>query len=79
MNTFTALTLFEFVPIDILGEVETISRNNKYFLVISHCFSKLVRVVLHRAVTVECVAKANVIHWLMAYGPPRILFLENGK
>lgn len=79
MKIFPTLTLLEIVAIDTLGDLVTTPRNIKYLLVTSGRFSKLVRTVPLRAATAERVAKALVSHWVMAYGPPRMLLFNNGK
>lgn len=79
MIIFSALTPPEFVAIDTLGELVTAPRNNRYLLATSDSFSKLFCSVPLRAVTTECVARALVTHWIMAYDPPRMFLSKNGK
>lgn len=79
MKTIPTLTSLEFVAINILGELVTTPHQNKYVLVILNHFSKIIHIVPLRYVTVECVTKAFSAHWVMAYGPPRILLSDNGK
>lgn len=69
MKVFPALAPLTFVAIDILGELVTTSRENKYLLVISDRFSKLIRTVPLRTITAEAVPKAFDTHRATVYGP----------
>ena len=79
LRLFPASSPLEFVAIDLLGELIKTPRGNRFLLVISDRFSKLVRTVPMKTITAEAVAKAFVTHWVMAYGPPVWLLSDNGK
>ena len=68
----------EFVAIDILGELITTRRGNRYILVISDRYSKLVRTLPLQKITAAHIAQAFVHHWVFVYGPPLRLLPDNG-
>ena len=79
LNLFLAEAPLEFFAIDILGELLRTPRGNRFLLVISYRFSKLVRTVPLKRITAVEVAKAFVHHWMLVYGPPLLLLADNGK
>ena len=60
----------ESISIDLLGELIRTPRGNRWLLVITDRFSKLVRTVPLKRITAATVAKAFVHHWVFVYGPP---------
>ncbi|CDF38512.1 unnamed protein product [Chondrus crispus] len=78
MKLFTPKAPLEFVAIDILGELITTKRGNRYILVISDRYSKLVRTVPLKKISVAHIAQAFVHHWVFLYGPPVKLLSDNG-
>ena len=79
MKLFPATAPLEFVTIDTLGELIRTPRGNRFLLVITDRFSKIVRTVPLKSISAESVAKAFVTHWVMVYGPPLWLLSDNGK
>ena len=79
MKLFPASGPLEFVAIDILGELIRTPRRNRYLLVISDRYSKLVRTVPLKKISAIEVAKAFVHHWVFVYGPPALLLSDNGS
>ena len=78
MKLFTPKAPLEFVAIDILGELITTKRGNRYILVISDRYSKLVRTIPLKKMTAANIAQAFVHHWVFVYGPPVKLLSDNG-
>ncbi|CDF38075.1 unnamed protein product [Chondrus crispus] len=78
MKLFTPKAPLEFVAIDILGELITTKRGNRYILVISDRYSKLVRTVPLKKISAAHIAQAFVHHWVFVYGPPFKLLSDNG-
>ncbi|CDF35613.1 unnamed protein product [Chondrus crispus] len=78
MKLFTPKAPLEFVAIDILGELITTKRGNRYILVISDRYSKLVRTVPLKKISAAHIAQAFVHHWVFVYGPPVKLLSDNG-
>ena len=62
MKLFTPKAPLEFVAIDILGELITTKRGNRYILVISDRYSKLVQTVPLKKITAAHIAQAFVHH-----------------
>lgn len=79
MGLFPPKAPLEFISIDILGELIKTKRNNRYLLVITDRFSKLVRTVRLKKITAAAVAIAFVNHWVFVYGPPVHLLSDNGS
>ena len=79
LKLFPARAPLEFVAIDILGELIKTPRGNRYMLVISDRFSKLVRTVPLKKVTSSEVPKAFVHHWVFPYGALIWFLSDNGK
>lgn len=72
----------EFVTLNRLGELIATERGNRYLLVISDRFSKLVWVVPMERVEAFDIARAFVHHWVFSYGPPRhivVILVDDGK
>ncbi|MGH0053543.1 MAG: DDE-type integrase/transposase/recombinase [Sphaerochaetaceae bacterium] len=78
MKLFPATEPFEMVAIDILGELIRSPRGNRYILVITDRFSKLVQTVPLKRITAAEIAKAFVNNWVFVYGPPKKLLSDNG-
>ena len=78
MKFFTPNAPVEFVAIDILGKLITKSRGNRYILVISDRYSKLVRTVPLKKISAVHIAQAFVHNWVFVYGPPVTLLSDNG-
>lgn len=78
MKLFPPSAPLEYVAIDILGELPKTKRKNKYLLIISDRFSKLVRTVPMKRITAAAVAEAFVRDWTFVYGPPVYLLSDNG-
>ena len=78
MKLFTPKAPLAFVAIDILGELITTKRGNRYIVVISDRYSKLVRTVPLKKITAAHMAQAFVHHWVFVYGPPVRLLSDNG-
>ena len=76
MNLFTPNAPLEFVAIDILGGLISTKRGNRYILVISDRYSKLVRTVPLKKITAAHIVQAFVHHWIFVYGPP-VKFLSD--
>ena len=79
MRLFPAKSPLESVSIDILGDLIRTPRNNRFLLVITDRFSKLVRTVPLKRITAASVAKAFIQHWVFAYGSPCSVLSDNGK
>ena len=79
MRLFPSSAPLEFLAIDLLGELIRTPRGNRFLLVITDRFSKLVRTVPLSSISAESVAKAFVTHWVLIYGPPIWLLSDNGK
>ena len=78
LSLFPARAPLEFIAIDILGELIKTARGNRFLLVITDRFSKLVRTVPLKRITARAVAQAFVTHWVFSYGPSVILLSDNG-
>lgn len=78
MKLFPAIEAFEMVAIDNLGELLRSSRGNRYILVITDRFSKLVQTAPLKRITAAEIAKAFVNNWVFVYGPPKKLLSDNG-
>ncbi|CDF36419.1 unnamed protein product [Chondrus crispus] len=78
LKLFTPKAPLEFVAIDILGELITTKRGNRYTPVISDQYSKLVRTVPLKKISAAHIAQAFVHHWVFVYGPPVKLLSDNG-
>ena len=78
MKLFTPEAPLEFVAIDIFSELITTKRENRYILVISDRYSKLVRTVPLKNISAANIAQAFVHHWVFVYGPPVKLLSDNG-
>ena len=75
MKLFTLKAPLEFVAIDILGDLITTKRGNRYILVISEGYSKLVRTIPLKKISAAHIAHAFVHHWVFVYGPPVKFYL----
>ena len=78
LKLFPALSPLESVSLDLLGELIRTPRGNRFLLVITDRFSKLVRSIPLKRITAYEVAKAFVTHWIFIYGPPRDVLTDNG-
>lgn len=79
LKLFPAKAPLEYVSIDILGELIRSKRGNRYLLVITDRFSKLVKTVPLKRITAPVIARAFIHHWVYYYGPPDNLLSDNGK
>ena len=79
LKLFPAKAPLESTSIDILGELVRTPRNNRYLLVITDRFSKLVRTVPLKRITAAIVARAFTKHWVLVYGLPSTVLADNGK
>lgn len=79
MKNSLALTSMEFSAGEILGKLVTSPRTNKYLLVMSDRYSKLVLTVQIQSIIAKSVVNAFVTYWVMDYDPPRRLLSNNGK
>ena len=66
---FTPNALLEFVAIDILGELITAMQGNRYILVISDRYSKLVRTVPLKKISAAHITQAFVHHRVFLWTP----------
>ena len=78
LQLFPAVAPLEDIAMDILGELWTTKRGNKYLLVINDRCTKLVRTIPMRGITALDVAKAFCTHWAFAYGMPRTVLMDRG-
>ena len=78
MKLFPANAPLEYVAIDILGELPRTQRGNRYLLVITDRFSKMVKTVPLRRITAAVVAESFTKHWVFVCGPPVFLLSDNG-
>lgn len=79
MRHFSATLPLEFVVIDTLGKLIRTTQRNKYLLIISNLFSKLLRTVSLLSISAETIARAFVINWMLVYGPSKWLLSNNGN
>ena len=79
MKLFPASAPLEYVAIDIQGELPRTRRKNRYLLVVSNRFTKLVRTVPLNKITAAAVAEALTRHWAFVYGPPVYLLSDSGS
>lgn len=79
MKLFRATAPLESVAIDILGELIRTPRGQKYILVITDRFTKLVKAIPRKRMSAGEVAKLFVNHWVFNHGPPTELLSENGS
>ena len=79
MTLFPAISPLVCVSIDILGDLMRTKRKNRYLLVITHRFTKLVRTVPMKKISSTEVAKELVHHWVFVYGPTIYLLSDNGS
>ena len=78
LRLFPAKGPLEETSIDILGELIRTPRGNKYLVVITDRFSKLVRTVPLKRIRASDIADAFVQHWVLVYGPPISVLADNG-
>ena len=78
LKLFPATTPLEEVAIDIMGELTQTPRGNRFILVITDRFSKLVRVAAMKQVRAIDVAKAFTRDCVFTYGPPWTILSDNG-
>ena len=64
LTLFPATAPLEFVCIDILGDLVRTPRGNRYILVIVGRFTKSVRTMLLKSITLSEVARPFVTHWV---------------
>ena len=79
LKLFPAKAPLESVSIDILGELVRTQRGNRYILVVTDRFTKLVKAIPLKGVSAAEVAKAFVEHWVFNFGPPSELISDNGR
>ena len=78
LSLFPAQAQLEYVAIDILGPLPTITVGHRYLLCITDRYSKMVRTITLKNITAAAVAKAFCEHWVFRYGPPAHLLSDNG-
>lgn len=74
-----AMAPLEVIAIDILGPLLTTKRENKFILIITGRFSKLVRTVPLRSLTALGVTHALLTHWIFSYAPAIEVTSDNEK
>ena len=79
LKLFPATAPLEALSIDLLGELIRTPHGNRWLLVITDRFSKLVRTVPLKRITASEIAKAFVHHWIFPYGPPVSELADSGK
>jgi len=67
------------IAMDLCGPFLTTKAGNKYILVITDRYTKLMRTTPLPNQKAETVAKAFVRDWVFTYGPPRSVVSDNGK
>ena len=77
MHLFPAKATLEFISINLLEELITTLKGNRFLLVITDRFSKLVRTVPLKRITAAVIACEFVRHWVLVYGPPALLLSDN--
>eukprot|EP00171_Calliarthron_tuberculosum_P022605 IDg22605t1 len=79
MKLFPPSGPLEDVTMDLLGQLWPTDRGHTQILVIVDRFTKMVRAILLKTVSVFDVAKAFTRHWAFAYGIPKTVLTDNGK
>lgn len=79
MKQFRATEPLAFVSIDILGESIRTKNVNRFILVIADRFTKLIRTILLKRITVTSVAHSFVHHLVFVYGRPKAVWSDNGS
>ena len=79
LKLFPAKAPLESVSIDILGEIVTTKRKNRYLLVICDRYTKLVRTMPLSSISSNKLTLAFLEHWVFVYGPPVSVLSDNGK
>ena len=79
LKLFPASGPLEFVAMDILGPLPKSHRGNRFILVITDRFTKLVRTVVLRDTKSATLAAAFLEHWVYAYGAPIYLLTDNAQ
>jgi len=78
LTLFPATVPFQDVAVDLYGPLERTAAGNKYILVITDRFTKLVRAIpMGRIKAVDC-ASVVLDYWVAAYGPPDRLLSDGG-
>lgn len=78
-NPVSSRSPLEFVAIDLFWPPFTTRRGNKFLLVITARFSKIVRTVPLTSITAFAVAHAFVTHMTFAYSSYIVVLSDNGK
>lgn len=79
MRLFPSTEPLTEVNVDILGPLPKSLSRNRYILVFTDRFSKVVRCVALRKITAVTVASALIEVWVASYGPPDILLSDQGS
>eukprot|EP00171_Calliarthron_tuberculosum_P005606 IDg5606t1 len=79
MKLFPASSPLEFVAIDIFGPLTESTQEPKFILVITDCFSNIVRAVSLCSITALTDSEVFVRDWVFIYGPPARLLSDSGK
>jgi hypothetical protein len=64
--------------LDILGPLPVTKSGNKYLVMSSDRYSKVMIVVAVAIITAETLARAFVLDWVAVYGIPLLLLTDNG-
>ena len=78
LKLFPAERPLECVSIDILGPLPRSFNGNKYLVVITDRYSKLVQTVPLRTINAWNVAKVFCDHWVFVFGRPKYVLSDNG-
>jgi len=79
MRLFPATEPLTEVNVEILGPLPTSRARNRYVLVFTDRFSKVVRCVALMKITAVSVASALVEVWVASYGPPDVILSDQGS
>ena len=79
LKLFPAAKPLEFLCMDILGPLPKTKPGNRYLLVMTDRFSKLMRTTLFRTFSMTSVARAFCNHLVFAYVPPALVLTDRGQ
>ena len=78
LKLFPATAPLESISLDILGELIRTPRGNRFILVMTDRYSKLVPAIPLKRITAYEIAGAFVSYWIFTYGPPLDVLTDNG-